>query len=254
VAEGDLSMAQPHRARLAVLLCIGLIVLGSASGEVLMSPASAALAEKAAIGATPTNTRVPTPTPIPGTIRTPLPPPTRPPLPPPRPTPTPLGPPQPFLPIADAYVRAGADANRNFGADSTLMVKDGSDDVDRRTFLRFDLRSLATTRVRRAVLKLYVSDLPNGTPAPFRSAAIADDSWDEATLTWNTQPSLGSSGMQYNVTTAGWFSLDLIGYVNTQLATDKVVSLALFDDTVARRMIQWSSKEGTHPPILEITP
>lgn len=247
-------MAQPHRAQIALVFGISLIVLSTISSGTLVPPASAALVQPGALAATPTSTRVPTPTPIPGPLGTPPPPPTRPPAPPPRPTPTALGPPQTFQPVADAYVRAGADANRNYGADPTLVVKDGSDDFDRRTFLRFDLRGLATTHVRRAVLKLYVTDLPNGTPAPFRTAAIADDSWNEATLTSNTQPALGSSGMQYSVTRTGWFSLDLIGYVNTQLVGDKVVSLALFDDTATRRMIRWSSKEGTHPPILEITP
>jgi hypothetical protein len=207
-----------------------------------------------AIAATPMNTRVPTPTPIPGTIGLPPPPPTRPPPPTPRPSPTPLGSGQPFLPVADAYVRAGAFADTNYGADPTLVVKDGSNDYDRRTFFRFDLRTVATTHVRRAILKLYVQNLPNGSPAPFRGAAIADDTWSEARITWNTQPTLGSSGMLYSVTATGWFSLDLTGYVNTQLAGDKLVSLAVFDDTAAGRMIRISSKEGNHPPVLEITP
>jgi hypothetical protein len=156
--------------------------------------------------------------------------------------------------VADASVRGGAFADTNYGADSTLVVKDGSDDYDRYTFLRFDLRSVAATRVRRALLKLYVQYLPNGTPAPFRIAAVADDTWHEATLTWRTQPLLGASGAQYRVQTTGWFSVDLTGYVNTQLASDKLVSLALFDDSLARRMVRWSSKEGRYPPVLELGP
>jgi hypothetical protein len=156
--------------------------------------------------------------------------------------------------VADASVRGGAFADTNYGTDSTLVVKDGSDDYDRYTFLRFDLRSVAAARVRRAILKLYVWDLPNGAPARFRIAAVADDTWREATLTWRTQPVLGASGAQYSVQTTGWFSLELTGYVNTQLASDKLVSLALFDDSLAQRMVRWSSKEGHYPPVLEVDP
>jgi hypothetical protein len=247
-------MAQSHRVQIAVVFGISLLVLRVLSSGTLIPPTAAALAHPVAAAATPTNTRVPTPTPPRTPIGTPPPPPTRPPSPPPRPTPTPLAPPQLVPAAADAFVRAGANANRNFGADPTLLVKDGSDAVDRRAVVRFDLRRIAARSVRRVVLTLFVEELPNGVPAPVRTAAIANDTWSEATLTWNTQPTVKASEVSYSVTTTGWMRLDLTAYVNAQLATDTVVSLALFDDTTARRLIQWSSKEGAHPPMLEITP
>jgi endoglucanase len=185
---------------------------------------------------------------------TPLPPPTQLPTPPPRPTRTPIPPSvvRTIAAVADTYVRAGTYATTNYGAEPALVIKDGSTSYDRRAFIRFDLRGVATTTVRRAMLKLYVTDLPNGGPAPFRVAAVASDGWSEGAITWNTQPMPGSAGMSYQVTARGWYTLDLTGYVNTQLAGDKLVSIALFDDTAAGRMLRISSREGTYPPTLEI--
>ena len=185
---------------------------------------------------------------------TPPPPPTQLPTPPPRPTRTPI-PPAAMRTItasADAYVRAGTYATSNYGSDPVLVIKDGTTSYDRRAFIRFDLRGEATTTVRRAILKLYVTDLPNAAPAPFLVAAVASDGWSEGAITWNTQPVLGSAGMSYQVRATGWYALDLTGYVNTQLAGDKLVSIALFDDTAAGRMLRISSREGTSPQIMEI--
>jgi hypothetical protein len=186
----------------------------------------------------------------------PPPPPTEMPTATPRPTRTPAPAPTPslfFAAIADTFVRGGAYATTVYGTQSTLEVKDGDANYDRRAFLRFDLRSIAASSVRRAALTIVVKDLPNGAPAIFRVAAVADDSWNETALTWNTQPTLGASGMQYVVAEPGSFSLDLTGYVNTQLAGDKQVSLALFDDSGAGRMLRCFSRESSQPPTLAIT-
>jgi hypothetical protein len=201
-----------------------------------------------------TASSIPTPTSTGIGEGTPPPPPTRPTA-PPRPTRTPTPPPTVLVVAAsaDAYVRAGTDASTCYGADPTLVVKDGSTAYDRRALLRFDLRGIAITPLRRAILKLYVTQLPNGAPAPFRGAAVASDTWNEHTITWNTQPVLGSAGMLYQVPTTGWFSLDLTGYVQTQLAGDQQVSIALFDDTLGEHMLRFSSREGAHPPVLELT-
>jgi hypothetical protein len=230
---------------ICALLCILCSMLGAAA-----TPAQGAAA---GVRAT-TSTIIPTATPIPSGEGTLPPAPTLAPTAAPRPTRTPTPPlaVQTFAPVVDAYVRAGTYATTNYGAEPTLVVKDGRSAYDRRAFLRFDLRSVAAMRVGRATLKLYITDLPNGAPAPFRIAAVASDSWGEG-MSWNSQPALGLAGMLYRVTSTGWFSLDLTGDTNTQLAGDKVVSVALFDDTAAERMLRVSSREGAHPPLLEIS-
>jgi hypothetical protein len=201
---------------------------------------------------------VPTATAMPRVTKgPPPPPPTEMPTATPRPTRTPAPAPTPsqfFAPVADAFVRGGVDATTAFGTQGTLEIKDGSANYDRRAFLRFDLRSIAASSVRRAALTIVVKDLPNGVPASFRVAAVADDSWNETTLTWNSQPALGSSGMQYIVAEPGVLTLDMTGYVNTQLGGDKQVSLALFDDSTAGRMVRCFSHETGQPPLLAITP
>jgi hypothetical protein len=89
-----------------------------------------------------------------------------------------------ITPSADTYVRSGSLSDENFGSESNLIVKDGSDQYDRRAFLKFDVSNLQAP-VSNALLKLTVDRLPNGAPAPLTLYEAAD-SWREEELTWNT--------------------------------------------------------------------
>ena len=72
----------------------------------------------------------------------------------------------PLTPTADAYVRGGSTADTNYGAETVLEIKNGSGDSnDRWTYVKFDLGSVTGT-ISSATLKLYVTALPNGAPAP----------------------------------------------------------------------------------------
>lgn len=95
-----------------------------------------------------------------------------------------------WLPVADAYVRAGTYASSNYGGDTTLVVKeDSSADVRRRAYLRWDLGSVGGevlhARVRLTPVSVGTNGLENGV------TLAANDTWQEDTVTWNIQPAGG---------------------------------------------------------------
>jgi Alginate lyase len=157
-----------------------------------------------------------------------------------------------FSAVADTYVQGGT-ATTNYGANALMEVKDSSDiDNDRHAFLKFDLRAVPDASVGSAVLKLYVTSLPNGTNAPFKLFAVANDTWAENTMIWSNQPAQGAQLTAGTAAATGWISLDITNYVNSQLASDKLVSLELLDDTQARLMVRFASREAQNAPVLAL--
>jgi unsaturated chondroitin disaccharide hydrolase len=159
-----------------------------------------------------------------------------------------------FNPVADAYVRGGTYASQNFGTAFVLEEKNSNlDSYDRRTFLRFDLSSITGTSISQAALKLYVTSLVDGT-APIAVFAVPSNSWTETGITWNNQPAFGSLLVSTSLPTTGWTSFDVTSFVNSQLASDKKVSLMLWDSTQAMKLVRSNSRENSvNRPILEVT-
>ncbi len=93
-----------------------------------------------------------------------------------------------LIAVADAFVQGGASANTNFGADSSLAVKNAgvNNRVTREIYLRFDLSHILG-RVQRARLKLYGNN--DGLAGHQNSVILVnDDSWNEMTITYATRP------------------------------------------------------------------
>ena len=159
--------------------------------------------------------------------------------------------PQTLPALADSYVRDGS-ATTNFGSDTLLEVKDGDPTFDRRGFVKFSLNTLSGT-LTSATLRLYVSDLPNGSPAPLCVFAVGADSWTEAGITWSNQPATGAQLACVNVSAIGWVSLDVSAPAIQELAGDKTLSLALEDNTAVNLMVRMNSRENaSNKPGLDV--
>lgn len=211
---------------------------------------------------TPTPPRTPTRTPTPARIsistKTPLPSDTPIPLDKPeltdtpRLTNTPINLPNNILiAIADTYVRGGRYSNDNYGSEPTLVVKDGSDNFNRNTYIKFDLSNLSK-KVTYVGLRVMVGKVTNGVPAPLFVFGMEDDSWDEMTMTWNNRPLVDSQQLlsQAQVSQTGIIEFDVTDYINAQITGDKIASIVLSDETTARRILELSSREGTTSPVL----
>lgn len=154
---------------------------------------------------------------------------------------------------ADAYVRGGTTASRNYGAAEELELKDSaatSTTYDRRIFMQFRVGKGAMTK---ATLRVYVSDLSNGTPIPICVYGVATDTWTEGGITWNSQPTAGTTSVACkSVTVTGWATWDVTSLVKAQAAGDGVVSLVLKDNAKSDKLARLDSRESSNVPVIVV--
>jgi hypothetical protein len=160
--------------------------------------------------------------------------------------------------IADTFVRAGAYADTSYGSASQLEVADlpnaQSPDGDRIAYLKTELGGYRGTATVSARLYFHVSSVTPGIGAvPVTVRALADDSWSEGSVTWNSRPSSAGSSVlgTVRVEHPGWYSVDVTGAVNANLA-DGALTLRLSDDTTAGRPLTVDSRESDQQPYLII--
>ena len=137
-----------------------------------------------------------------------------------------------FSAVADAFVRGGADASKNFGAAAVLEAKLTSDvGFTRNAYLKFDLSKLVGN-VGSVKLRLYGNRHTAADKAGlgFAVKAVASTTWGEKSINWGNKPAQGSTIAIGTVTAtqAGWQTVDVTSYVKQQLAKGvKTISLAV---------------------------
>jgi len=157
-----------------------------------------------------------------------------------------------YTAAADTFVRGGTSGSTNFGSSSELEVKDSnstSDEYHRRIFLQF---RVGKGSISKATLRVYVSNLSNGTPIPICAFGVATDTWTEGGMTWKTQPAAGTSLACQSVTVTGWVTWDVSAFVKTQTAGDGVVSLMLRDNTQGNKLGRLDSRESSNAPVMVV--
>jgi endoglucanase len=110
------------------------------------------------------------------------------------------------FPTADAYVRSGRYADRNFGSADLLPVDSSEQRTELRTVLLFDLTSIASFSSAR--LRVNVS---NGSTDSARIFTSSQTGWSERSVTWNNQPTADAQVAALGATTGGTVSVDLTG-------------------------------------------
>ncbi|WFB37756.1 DNRLRE domain-containing protein [Kiritimatiellota bacterium B12222] len=160
-----------------------------------------------------------------------------------------------IYPEADTYVHDKYPTT-NFGSSEYMLVKDTNDpDYTRIAYLRFPL-SAVTDSMTAATLKLKVKQI-GGEGAGSRWVEIrklSDDSWDESTMTWNTKASVGTVIATIDAGTVDEsYEIDVTAYVQTEAATDGVVSFALYQPSNTNKMVSFYSRESIgNEPVLEL--
>ena len=140
----------------------------------------------------------------------------------------------------DSYVTPAA----TFGTLATLAV-DGSPITN--SFLRFTVSGLLPDQaVSRAELRVYAN---SSTSESLHAGAVADNSWSETTLNYNTAPAIGGVISSASPITAGtWITWDVTSYV----PGNGTYSLAL--TTAGATAVSFSSREsGANAPQLVLT-
>jgi hypothetical protein len=145
-----------------------------------------------------------------------------------------------FTPVADAYVSAGAPST-NYGTGATLRV-DGSPLIY--SYLRFTVGGLTGT-VTKATLRIWAN---SGQTTGYGVSAVADTSWSETGITWNSAPPIGAlAGSSGKVTLGTWTSVD----VTSLITGNGTFSLAL--NTTNDTALSLASREsGANSPQLVV--
>lgn len=133
---------------------------------------------------------------------------------------------------ADAYVHGG-NQTVNYGTEEKLTVKKDATAYYREAFLRFDLSTITGSALDKAIVRLNETRTNTGVGPTYNWQLyfIADDSWDETTITYSNKPTIGAlmDEVPQVKITGGPVAIewDITSYVNTELAGDKKISMVL---------------------------
>ncbi|MBN2785582.1 MAG: carbohydrate-binding protein [Pontiellaceae bacterium] len=149
-----------------------------------------------------------------------------------------------IAPVADTYVRDGS-ADTNFGTDTQLAVKnDGGGGYTRISYLKFDVSGLADADSVQLRMTPYQVDA-NVTLA---HELVTDDSWTEAGMTWNNQPS-GALATIANVsgyTVGQQKSVTVTGAATDEAAGDGILSIKISKATSDWPFVGFNSREAAN--------
>lgn len=161
-----------------------------------------------------------------------------------------------LAPTADAYVRDGTNATKNFGKATVLQVGTSAkagNNYD--SYLSFDLSAAAP--FSRAKLRLFASLSAAGSVTG-TLYAVPLTSWAETAITWNNKPARGAALGSATVVskTAAFIEYDVTSYLLSERAQGRnVVSLAVHSDALTKVILKANSKEATtNRPQLVLTP
>jgi hypothetical protein len=168
------------------------------------------------------------------------------------PAPTPIT----LTATADAFVRGGSYAGRNYGASSQLEVKlDKLVGYTRQSFIRFDLTGVAS--VSQARVRVFGRMTAAGPAVPVE-VFTTDAPWSESTVTWNTKPVASASLGSVSVASASgvWIELDVTAYVKAARAAGKSSMTIMLKGGVqtTAQVLTFSSRESSNRPSLVVMP
>lgn len=157
----------------------------------------------------------------------------------------------------DAYVEGGSNAGNNYMnvGQGFLNIRNGSDQYNRRVFLKYDLSELEGN-VERAALHVYGKTRDNnGNESDVGVFEVADDEWNESTITYANMP---PAGERLDLQTVGnpdqWWQFNVTPFVQSKLDDNKWVSLSL--QQVGRNLHaeirSWRNGNGQFKSYLEL--
>lgn len=104
-----------------------------------------------------------------------------------------------IFPFADTYVQAGTNSKTNYGAETSVAIKNSgpTSSVTREGYLKFDIASVKDSVIK-ATLKMFAKKDLATDPAALKIVMITvslieDDTWNELTLTYETRASSSQS-------------------------------------------------------------
>jgi hypothetical protein len=147
-----------------------------------------------------------------------------------------------FAPVADTYVSSN-NKNTNYGDSITLRVDDSP---IRNGYLRFTVQGLGGKGIRQARLLLYAT---NANSQAVEAHAVADDTWNEMSVTYAHAPTIGNMVASVPTVANGtWSTWDVTSYITGE----GTYSFGLI--TPSSASVSFDSREaGANAPQLIIT-
>ncbi|UKJ06737.1 DUF7594 domain-containing protein [Solitalea lacus] len=128
---------------------------------------------------------------------------------------------------ADAYVRDGGDATKNFGTAAGLDLKKDGAGFSREVFLKYDLTGIPTA-LDTVKLRLNIASSNTATnTTTWQLYYVPDDSWTETNITWNAKPAATTLLGTIQGKSSGWAEWDIKAQALAELAGDKILSLKI---------------------------
>ena len=161
-----------------------------------------------------------------------------------------------FPASADTYARNGIYAAQNFGTSTALNAKHAAAvDNQRQAFVRF---AVGTGTVGRAVLRLHGSLSSTG-DVPLAIHPVANTTWSETALTWNTRPPRGTTALtttRVTSTVKDWYEWDVTSYVRAERAAGRsAVGFVLLSTVATSPYASFSSRNAaSNRPELLVSP
>ena len=160
-----------------------------------------------------------------------------------------------FAPLADAAVRYGSYATKNYGSDTSLAVKGSAvSGYLRAAYFKFSASSIKN--VDHATLRIYGNNTESSDFIKVSAFGVNDDTWTEKGINANNAPvslttSLGSADVNSELK---YYELDVTAFVKAQVSGDKMISLVIKDIAIKNKTLLFNSKENSkNPPQLIIT-
>ena len=167
-----------------------------------------------------------------------------------------------LTPVADATVASGnPTANTNT---TTLFLQSATTTAssfgNERSWFKYDLSSIpAGSTITSAQLQLYCWAAA-ASPMTVAISGSTNDTWTETGITWNTQPTFGST-LDTQVFDAGatnlLYSFDVTSFATQEFAGDKTASFVakpVTENSATALAFKVDSKEfGSNAPVLQIT-
>lgn len=157
---------------------------------------------------------------------------------------------------ADSYIRGGTNSEINYGGDVELLVKGAAtnENNNRVTILKFDLSDTDydLDESSSIVLRLHTFEAE----VSMITAYQMGDDWDESTVTWDNAPvtEITISTIDMGPEEDIFYEWDVTSYVTSELAGDKIISIAIRDSLVSSADVSFSSRQvGFNVPHLAVT-
>ena len=163
---------------------------------------------------------------------------------------------QTIIAEADAYVQDGSFSGDNFGAATTLFAKlDVTSGFNREAFVRFDLSGVTEPIVE---AKLRLSPVTVDLDSFFNlTRLVADDSWDETLLTWDTRPASSQLLGRWSPVAAVDVEVDVTTQVRAEAAGDGKISFLVASEADVGPLgtVEYGSRElvGSEPELVVTT-